>query len=56
MQRSYALLIPRRPFMRLVREIVSSMQPDARLQASAVTALQEACEAYLVRTTRPGGI
>uniref|UniRef100_A0A8C9JFB3 Core Histone H2A/H2B/H3 domain-containing protein n=1 Tax=Panthera tigris altaica TaxID=74533 RepID=A0A8C9JFB3_PANTA len=37
-----------RPFQRLVREIAQDFKTDLRFQSSAVMALQEACEAYLV--------
>lgn len=47
-QRSTELLISRAPFQRLVREIAEEIKPDVRFQHSAVGALQEACEAYLV--------
>ena len=47
-QKSTDLLICRHPFQRLVREIVMDFKGDARFQASAVLAMQEAAEAYLV--------
>ena len=47
-QSSTALLIRRLPFQRLVREITSSIVPDRWFQSSALAALQEASEAYLV--------
>ncbi len=48
-QKSTELLIRKLPFQRLVREIVDSYNPDYfRIQSSALAALQEACEAYLV--------
>ena len=50
-QKTTDLLIRRLPFQRLVREILQdfrSVDADLRLQASALTALQEAAEAYLV--------
>lgn len=50
-QKSTELLIRRAPFQRLVREItmgVSVIAQDMRWQVSAVEALQEAAEAYLV--------
>ena len=43
------LLIRKLPFQRLVREIVRDFKTELRLQASAIMALQEASEAYLVR-------
>ena len=42
------LLIRKLPFQRLVREIAQDFKTDLRFQSSAVLALQEACEAYLV--------
>ncbi|KAH9074854.1 histone H3 [Lactarius deliciosus] len=36
------------PFQRLVREIAQDFKTDLRFQSSAVMALQEAAEAYLV--------
>ena len=47
-QKSTELLIRKMPFQRLVREIAEEMKPDIRFQASAVLALQEATEAYMV--------
>ncbi|KAJ7573174.1 histone 3 [Mycena floridula] len=47
-QKSTELLIRKLPFQRLVREIAQDFQPDLRFQSSAVLALQEAAEAYLV--------
>ena len=47
-QKSTELLIRKLPFQRLVREIASEQQNDLRFQASAIAALQEATEAYMV--------
>ncbi|THH20634.1 hypothetical protein EW146_g750 [Bondarzewia mesenterica] len=47
-QKSTELLIRRLPFQRLVREIAQDFKTDLRFQSSAVMALQEAAEAYLV--------
>uniref|UniRef100_A0ACD5WM72 Uncharacterized protein n=1 Tax=Avena sativa TaxID=4498 RepID=A0ACD5WM72_AVESA len=47
-QKSTELLIRKLPFQRLVREIAQDFKTDLRLQSSAVSALQEAAEAYLV--------
>lgn len=47
-QRSTELLLRRAPFQRVVREITSDFKADFRWQVSAVEALQEAAEAYLV--------
>ena len=38
----------RLPFQRLVREIAQEYKMELRFQVSAILALQEACEAYLV--------
>jgi histone H3 len=43
-----SLLIRKLPFQRLVREIAQDFKTDLRFQSSAVLALQEAAEAYLV--------
>ncbi|KAG6783413.1 hypothetical protein POTOM_012860 [Populus tomentosa] len=47
-QKSIELLIRKLPFQRLVREIAQDFKTDLRFQSSAVAALQEAAEAYLV--------
>ncbi len=47
-QKSTELLIRKLPFQRLVREIACDFKTDLRFQSSAVLALQEAAEAYLV--------
>ncbi|CAK9154555.1 unnamed protein product, partial [Ilex paraguariensis] len=47
-RRSTELLIRKLPFQRLVREIAQDFKTDLRFQSSAVAALQEAAEAYLV--------
>ena len=47
-QKSTELLIRKLPFQRLVREIAQNYKTDLRFQTSAVMALQEATEAYLV--------
>ncbi|CAN1283828.1 Histone H3.2 [Linum perenne] len=51
-QKSTELLIRKLPFQRLVREIAqdfkTDLRTDLRFQSSAVSALQEAAEAYLV--------
>jgi len=47
-QKSTDLLIRKLPFQRLVREIAQDFKSDLRFQGSAVLALQEAAEAYLV--------
>ena len=47
-QKSTDLLIRKLPFQRLVREIAQDFKTDLRFQGSAILALQEASEAYLV--------
>ncbi|CAI9291551.1 unnamed protein product [Lactuca saligna] len=47
-QKSTELLIRKLPFQRLVREIAQDFKTDLRFQSSAVAALQEVSEAYLV--------
>ena len=47
-QKSTELLIRKLPFQRLVREIAQDFKTDLRFQSSAIMALQEAAEAYLV--------
>jgi histone H3 len=47
-QKSTDLLIRRLPFNRLVREIGQDYKNDLRFQGTAVQALQEAAESYLV--------
>ncbi len=47
-QRSTELLIRKLPFQRLVREISQDFKTDIRFQSTALLALQEAAEAYLV--------
>jgi histone H3 len=51
-QKSTDLLIRKLPFQRLVREIAQDIKPwgaaDYRFQSTAIGALQEAAESYLV--------
>jgi histone H3 len=47
-QKSTELLLRKLPFQRLVREIAQDFKTDLRFQSSAIAALQEAAEAYLV--------
>ena len=47
-QKSTELLIRKLPFQRLVREICQDFKTDLRFQSTAILALQEASEAYLV--------
>lgn len=47
-QKSTDLLIRKLPFQRLVREIAQNYKNDLKFQSTAILALQEAAEAYLV--------
>jgi histone H3 len=47
-QRSTELLIRKVPLQRLVREIAQNFKSDIRFQSSAISAIQESAEAYLV--------
>ena len=47
-QKTTDLLIRKLPFQRLVREIADDQRRDLRFQSSALGALQEATEAYLI--------
>ena len=47
-QKSTELLIRKLPFQRLVREIAQDYKCDLQFQSTALLALQEAAEAYLV--------
>ncbi|KAH8156473.1 hypothetical protein CIB48_g11775 [Xylaria polymorpha] len=47
-QKSTELLIRKLPFQRLVREIAQDFKSDLRFQSSAIGALQESVESYLV--------
>ncbi|EPY27914.1 histone H3 [Strigomonas culicis] len=47
-QRSVDLLIQRAPFQRLVREIAAAQKEGIRFSSSALLALQESTEAYVV--------
>ena len=47
-QKSTELLIRKLPFRRLVREIAQDFKTDLRFRSDALSALQEASEAYLV--------
>ena len=48
-QKSTKLLIRKRPFQRLVREIAQDIRYNLRFQGEALLALQEASEAYLTK-------
>eukprot|EP00946_MAST-07B_sp_MAST-7B-sp1_P003985 g3985.t1 len=47
-QKSTDLLLRKLPFQRLVREIAQEFKSNLRFQTTAILALQEASEAYLV--------
>jgi len=47
-QKSTELLIRKLPFQRFVKEIAQDFKTDLRFQTTAILALQEAAEAYLV--------
>ena len=47
-QKSTDLLIRKLPFQRVVREIAQDYKSDLRFQSSAIEALQEATESYIV--------
>lgn len=47
-QKGTDLLIRKKPFQRLVREIAQDFQRDLRFHSAAILALQEASEAYIV--------
>lgn len=47
-QKSTDLLTRKAPFQRLVREVAQDFKKDLRFQSTAVAALQEAAEQYLV--------
>ena len=47
-QKSADMLLRKLPFQRLIREIAQDFATDLRFQSAAISALQEACEAYMV--------
>jgi histone H3 len=47
-QKNTDLLIRKAPFQRLVKEIATDLKSDLEMQSTALLALQEALEAYLV--------
>jgi len=53
LQRTTENLIPRASFERLVREIAQRIAPDLRFQRSAISALQEASESYVICAFHP---
>ena len=48
-QKNTDLLIRKTPFQHLVKEIATNLKSDIQMQSTALLALQEASEAYLVR-------
>jgi len=47
-QKTTELLIPKRPFQRLVKEVAQNYKTDLRVQSTALVVLQEAAEDYIV--------
>lgn len=47
-QRGTDLLLKKAPFQRLVREVASALKEGLRFQSSAVAAIQEATESYVI--------
>jgi histone H3 len=47
-QKSTDLLVRKAPFQRIVREIAQDFKSDLRWQSTAVLALQDASEAYII--------
>ena len=48
LQRTTELLLRKAPFQHLVKDIAQANKTDLRFQSAAISALQEAAEAYLV--------
>ena len=48
-QKSTELLIRKLPFQRLVREVCQKLNPELRFQSTALLALQEGAESFLVQ-------
>jgi len=55
-QKTTELLLRKLPFMRLVREVANEFRPNLRFQGSALLALQEATEAYMVQILEESNI
>jgi histone H3 len=53
-QSTAELLLPRAPFQRLVREIAQAKQSDIKFRPSALEALQEASEAFIIGMMEDG--
>lgn len=49
-QKTGALLLKKAPFSRLVREVTKAMKTDAKFKPSALSAVQEAAEAFATGT------
>ena len=49
-QKNTDLLLKKKPFQRLVKEIATHYRADVRFQSTALLCLQEAAEAFLVKT------
>ncbi|XP_076755944.1 histone H3-like, partial [Xylocopa sonorina] len=52
LRRSVSFVLPKAPFARLVKEIINTLFPSSsviRIQVTALEALQEALEAYIVQ-------
>ena len=47
-QKSTEMLIPKLAFQRLVKEVMQQINEELRIQSTALAAMQEAAEAYLV--------
>lgn len=47
-QKSAALLVPKKPFQELVRDLALDFKEELRFQPSSLGALQEAAEAHIV--------
>lgn len=54
LQRTTHLLMAKKPFQQVVREIALRINQDLRFQSPALAALQEAAEAYLVGLFQDG--
>ena len=55
-QKSTDLLLRKLPFQRLIREVAADYKVDLRFQASAIEAIQEATENFLVRLYEDGNL
>ena len=47
-QKSTQLFLPKRPFYRVVKEVLQAEKPWFKIQATAILAIHEATETYLV--------